>query len=126
VRLEAHVAEGLPALEVDPVRVGEVLANLLSNALRATPPGGSIDVSAQLADGRRGVIFTVRDTGGGIPSEDLPHVFDRFVRSADSGGAGLGLAIAKSLVEAHGGDIVAESQPGMGTVMRFELPASES
>jgi signal transduction histidine kinase len=70
------------------------------------------------------VAFEVRDTGPGIAPEVLPHVFDRFVKSADSGGAGLGLAIAKSLVEAHGGTITADSRPGDGTVMRFVLPTS--
>jgi signal transduction histidine kinase len=73
-----------------------------------------------------GVAFTVSDTGPGIDARDLPHVFDRFVKSADSGGAGLGLAIARSLVEAHGGRITAESAPGQGTRMRFVLPAVDS
>jgi signal transduction histidine kinase len=70
------------------------------------------------------VAFVVEDTGPGIPPDVLPHVFDRFVKAADSGGAGLGLAIAKSLVEAHGGEISAESEPGRGTRMRFVLPAA--
>ena len=73
-----------------------------------------------------GVAFAVSDTGPGIDPRDLPHVFDRFVKSADSGGAGLGLAIARSLVEAHGGRITAESVPGEGTIMRFVVPAVES
>ncbi|HVD12856.1 MAG TPA: HAMP domain-containing sensor histidine kinase [Actinomycetota bacterium] len=121
VTLDWHAAAGVPELDVDPVRVGEVLANLLANALRHTPAGGSVEVSVEPAGG--GARFTVSDTGRGIDPSDLPHVFDRFVKSADSGGVGLGLAIAKSLVEAHGGSITAESRPGGGTTMRFVLPA---
>jgi signal transduction histidine kinase len=123
VRLDAIVSKGLPTLDVDPVRIGEVLANLLSNAVRATPPGGTVTVSGEPAEDGHRVAFTVQDTGTGIPPEALPHVFDRFLKSSDSGGAGLGLAIAKSLVEAHGGEITAASQPGKGTTMRFVLPA---
>jgi two-component system OmpR family sensor kinase/two-component system sensor histidine kinase BaeS len=121
VRLDWRAAPGLPELDVDPVRIGEVLANLLSNAVRHTPAGGSVRVVVEPSPG--GVAFTVADTGGGIAPEDLPHVFNRFVKSRDSGGAGLGLAIAKSLVEVHGGTITAESRPGGGTTMRFVLPA---
>ena len=106
------------------MRIGEVLANLLTNAIRHTPPGGSVRVVVEPAPG--GVAFTVADPGPGIDARDLPHVFDRFVKSADSGGAGLGLAIARSLVEAHGGRITAESVPGEGTIMRFVVPAVES
>jgi signal transduction histidine kinase len=123
VRLEARVASGLPALEVDSVRIGQVLANLLSNALRHTPNGGSVKVGAAATNGTRAVAFTVADTGAGIAPETLPHVFDRFVKTTDSGGAGLGLAIAKSLVEAHGGEISGTSRPGEGTTIRFVLPA---
>jgi signal transduction histidine kinase len=68
------------------------------------------------------VAFAVTDAGSGIPAELLPHIFDRFVKAADSGGAGLGLAIAKSLVEAHGGEISADSSPGRGTTIRFVCP----
>jgi two-component system sensor histidine kinase BaeS len=120
VRLEGHASAELPELDIDPVRIGEVLSNLLANALRHTPSDGSVTVSA----GRTGdaVEFAVADTGSGIAAGELPHVFDRFVKTVDSGGAGLGLAIAKALVEAHGGTISAESQPGRGTTMRFTLP----
>jgi len=100
-----------------------VLSNLLSNALRHTPSGGRVIVSAEETDAGRSVAFAVRDTGSGITTEALPHVFDRFVKAADSGGAGFGLAIARSLVEAHGGAIHADSPPGAGTTMRFVLPA---
>jgi two-component system OmpR family sensor kinase/two-component system sensor histidine kinase BaeS len=94
------------------VRIGEVLANLLTNAIRHTPAGGAVRVVVEPAPG--GVAVAVSDTGPGIDARDLPQVFDRFVKSADSGGAGLGLAIARSLVEAHGGRITAESAPGPG------------
>lgn len=120
VRLEGHVPAELPELDVDPVRIGEVLSNLLTNALRHTPSGGTVTVSAERSGDA--VAFAVADTGTGIAAGELPHVFDRFVKTADSGGAGLGLAIAKALVEAHGGSISAESQPGRGTTMRFVLP----
>ena len=113
-------AAPLPELDVDPVRMREVLHNLVVNAVRHTPRGGSVRIEAR-ADGPRAV-FSVADTGSGIPPDDLPHVFDRFWKSADSGGSGLGLAIAKGLVEAHGGEIRAESQPGRGTTVRFTLP----
>jgi two-component system sensor histidine kinase BaeS len=121
VSLDCRTAAGVPELEVDPVRVGEVMANLLANAIRHTPRGGSVTVTVDPVPA--GVAFTVADTGPGIDPRDLPHVFDRFVKSADSGGAGLGLAIARSLVQAHGGRITAESTPGRGTTMRFVLPA---
>jgi two-component system sensor histidine kinase BaeS len=120
VRVEARIAEGLPEIDVDSVRIGEVLANLLSNALRHTPPDGSVVIAAEPAPD--GVSFTVMDTGAGIPADALPHVFDRFVKAKDSGGAGLGLAIAKALVESHGGRIAAESEPGRGTTVRVVLP----
>ena len=124
VGLDTQVAGGVPELDVDPVRIGEVLANLLGNAIRHTPRGGSVRVLVEPAPA--GVAFTVVDTGPGIDPRALPHVFDRFVKSADSGGAGLGLAIARSLVEAHGGRITADSTPGRGTSMRFVLPAVDS
>jgi two-component system OmpR family sensor kinase/two-component system sensor histidine kinase BaeS len=123
VSLEPRVADGLPTLEVDPVRIGEVLANLVSNSLRATPTGGAVLVSAESEDDGRHVAFAVTDTGPGIPPDTLPHVFDRFVKSPGSRGAGLGLAIARSLVEAHDGQIVATSREGQGTTMRFTVPA---
>ena len=124
VGLDCRAAGPVPEVDVDPMRIGEVLANLLTNAIRHTPSGGSVRVVVEPDPG--GVAFTVADTGPGIDARDLPHVFDRFVKSADSGGAGLGLAIARSLVEAHGGRIAAESAPGQGTTMRFVVPAVES
>jgi len=104
------------------VRVRQVLANLLDNALRHTPREGSIRVEVR-PEGRA-VLFRVADTGRGIPPEALPHVFDRFWKSADSGGSGLGLAIARGLIETHGGQIRADSVVGRGTVVSFTLPVT--
>jgi two-component system sensor histidine kinase BaeS len=119
VELGTDVGTDLPELRVDRLRIGEVLSNLLSNALRHTPAGGVVTVSAVAADG--GIEVSVSDTGTGIPPERLPNVFDRFSRAADSPGTGLGLAIAKSLIEAHGGEIRAESST-VGTTISFTLP----
>ncbi len=124
VRLTGHAGPDLPMLNVDTVRIGEVLSNLLSNALRHTPSGGSIAVKAEPADGGGGVAFVVADTGSGIPAEELPHVFDRFVKSKDSGGVGLGLAIARTLAVAHGGSISVVDSTAAGTTMRFVLPVA--
>jgi signal transduction histidine kinase len=123
IEVVAQVEGVLPALEVDPVRIRSVLANLLANSLRYTPSGGRVTVSAEAMAGSR-VQFSVSDTGTGIPAEELPYVFTRFRKSSDSRGSGLGLAIAKSLVEAHGGSIEAESDPGRGTTVRFSVPAA--
>jgi len=109
------------AIEADPVRLGEILTNVLANASRFTPSGGRVSV-AVAADGPGGARFIVDDTGPGIPPDQLPYIFDRFVRSADRGGTGLGLAIAKRLVEAHGGTIDAGAAPGGGTRVRFDIP----
>jgi signal transduction histidine kinase len=104
-----------------------VLGNLMANALRHTPPGGAIALrAAPIADGVR---ISVRDTGEGIPPEDLPYVFDRFWRGdrsrshAGGAGSGLGLAIARQLVQAHGGRIGVDSAPNQGTTFTIELPA---
>ena len=107
-------------LDADPVRLAEVLQNLLSNAIRHTPPGGRVLVRVSAT--KTGVRTEVRDTGPGIDAELLPHVFDRFVRSADTGGTGLGLAIAKRLVEAHGGTIEATQPADGGTSIAFTIP----
>jgi signal transduction histidine kinase len=121
---------------VDPLpaaarEIGRVLQNLVENALRHTPPGGSIELRAEVEG--EAVRVSVRDTGEGISPEDLPHVFERFYRGEKSrtregfgdGGSGLGLAIAKSLVEAHGGTIWAESEPGKGTRVTFLIPRAD-
>ena len=122
IALITDAAAALPQADIDPVRLREVLSNLLSNALRYTPRGGSIRVRASASDGRLSV--SVRDSGPGIAADALPHVFDRFYKSAESRGAGLGLAIAKGLVVAHGGEIEAVSAPGEGTEMRLWLPTA--
>jgi two-component system sensor histidine kinase BaeS len=111
-------------MAIDPVRVRQVIENLLDNALRHTPRGGAIRVEVR-PEGRA-VLFRVADTGKGIPPEALPHIFDRFWKSADSGGSGLGLAIARGLIEAHGGHIRADSVPGRGTVVSFTLPGRKA
>ncbi len=113
-------ADGAGIAMVDPIRLREVLNNVIANALRYTPRGGSVVVGASGDDQR--VTVTVRDTGAGIAPDVLPHIFDRFTHAPDSPGAGLGLAIAKSLVTAHGGEISATSTLGQGTEVRFTLP----
>ncbi len=115
-------AEGPTAIDADPVRVREVIVNLVANALRYTPAGGSIAIEARGTEGQ--VEVTVRDTGSGIAPDAVGGIFDRFSRSTDSPGAGLGLAIAKSLVLAHGGTIRAESAPAQGTRIVFTLPTA--
>lgn len=109
-----------PDLSLDPVRIRQVIDNLVANALRYTGEGGSVRIETAAEDDR--VCVSVRDTGRGMTPEESARVFERFVKSADSGGSGLGLAIAKSLVEAHGGTITAESAPGAGTTITFTLP----
>jgi signal transduction histidine kinase len=122
VTLEAGVEDDLPLLDVDPVRTREILSNLVANALRYTPRGGSVTLRAAVEPGRDRVRLSVQDTGSGIAPDVLPHVFDRFWKSAESRGSGLGLAIAKNLVEAHGGEIHAESEPARGTTIWLLLP----
>ena len=120
VRFATHVTMGATTADIDPIRVREVLSNVIANALRYTPRDGTIDVTVTPFD--RDVSVSVHDTGPGIDADVLPHVFERFTRSPESPGAGLGLAIAKSLVTAHGGTIDAQSAPGQGTTIRFSLP----
>ena len=126
---EIRLVISFPEVEeanIDPQRVREVLTNLLSNALRYTPRGGEVTVglteAIRGASERKAITIFVEDNGPGIESSDLPHIFDRFYKSSDSGGMGLGLSIAKYLVEAHGGKIWAESDLGKGTKISFSLP----
>jgi signal transduction histidine kinase len=120
ITLEATSAAGAPALlEADPLRLAEILANLVGNAVRHTPNGGRVGV--RVSGGNGATTFEVTDTGPGIPPDQLPFIFDRFVTAADTGGTGLGLSIAKRLVEAHGGTIEAVA-PGNGTTIRFSFP----
>jgi signal transduction histidine kinase len=141
VALTVQHPDDLPLVRADPDRLAQVLRNLLINALRHTPAGGSVTVSAALAErGLPGtaardcqaVEIAVADTGEGIAPEDLPHVFERFWRAdrartrpvlpAHTGGTGLGLAVAQSLVEAQGGCMGVESTPGRGSTFWFTLP----
>jgi histidine kinase len=113
----------------DRERIHQVLFNLLDNAVRFTPTGGRVTVSADRHDGS--VDVHVADTGPGIGPEHLPRLFERFyradsARSQREGGTGIGLAIARSVVEAHGGRIWAESEPGKGSVFTFELPVARA
>ena len=122
IRIDTQFPTDLAALNVDPQRIREVLINLLSNAVRHSPDGGTVTI-----DGDRtaaGVIVRVADSGPGIPERDLARVFERFYKSPDSQGSGLGLSIAKSLVEAHGGAIGAANRPDGGTVVTVMLPMS--
>ena len=114
------VPADLPAIEADPVRIRQVLLNLLANALRHTPEEGSVAVEIQAKPQR--ILIRVRDSGSGIAPEDLPRIFERFQKGSDSRGSGLGLAIARKLVLAHGGDIGIESAPGKGTEVTVSLP----
>jgi signal transduction histidine kinase len=123
--IEAKLPEGQAIAEVAPERIGQVLRNLLSNAITHTPGGGHITVD--LKDDGDELHIGVADTGDGIPPEDLPYVFERFYRADPSrvratGGAGLGLTIARRLVEAHGGNIEVESEVGKGSRFTFTLP----
>jgi len=129
VRLVVEAAEDSPCADVDPDRVAQVFGNLLDNALRWTPPGGEAVVRLHPGAQRDEVRVTVRDTGPGIPEEHLPNVFERFyradrARARTDGGSGIGLAVVKQLVEAHGGRVWAESRPGEGTAFGFVLPAA--
>jgi len=126
ITLQVTAAAGLPAVSVDAERMAQVLGNLVSNALRYTPAGGQITLAARRPADE--VQLVVQDTGAGIPPADLPHIFERFyrgdgARQADEGESGLGLAIAKSLVEAHGGAIAVASTQGVGSEFVVSLPA---
>jgi signal transduction histidine kinase len=137
ITLVAEVASDLPAVVVDADRIGQVLTNLVGNALRYTAAGGSVvvrayaETSCTARDNRacHAVVIAVADTGSGIPPDELPHLFDRFYRldksrSRASGGSGLGLAIVKQLVEAHAGRVWVESQPACGTTFFFTIPCA--
>jgi two-component system phosphate regulon sensor histidine kinase PhoR len=130
-RLEVEVAAEHEFVEADPSALRQVFQNLLGNAVRYLPAGGAVRVRTRRADddgGGRWVEVAVEDEGSGIPSANLPRIFERFyrvdaARSREEGGTGLGLAIVKHLVEAHGGSVEAESELGRGTTIRFTLPA---
>jgi PAS domain S-box-containing protein len=123
IALTASVPTNLPLVKADNGRVIQVLSNLLRNAIKFTPQGGGITVSAEARDSK--LILSVRDTGTGIAGAHLPRIFDRYWQSADGSrarGTGLGLSIAKGIVEAHGGTIWVDSAPGEGSTFSFSLP----
>jgi PAS domain S-box-containing protein len=127
VALAATYEEELPMVYADPERVTQLLSNLVGNALKFTPAGGQVEVRVQPYG--EGVLVSVVDNGDGIPADQLPHVFERFFqvsspRMGSRHGAGLGLPIARGIVEAHGGTIWIESADGRGTTVRFTLPAA--
>jgi PAS domain S-box-containing protein len=128
VALQLNFPDWLPEIYADPDRTAQLLSNLLGNAIKFTPPAGSVTFSAQL-DGSD-VLFIVTDTGDGIAADQLPHVFERFYQVSGSArptarhGAGLGLPISRGIVEAHGGNIWIESTLGVGTTVRFSLPVA--
>lgn len=128
VGLEVSLGRDLPRVLADPERMTQVVLNLLGNALQYTPAGGQVRVTAEKEEGE--VLVRIRDTGIGISSEDLPHIFERFYRvdksrTRSGGGSGIGLTISRSLVEAQGGRIWAESAGrGQGTTVAFTLPAA--
>ena len=117
--------EDVEDLDVDPLRIREVMMNVLANALRYTPSHGAVQVGlAESGIGEeRSVTIYIQDSGAGIESAELSRIFERFYKSSDSGGMGLGLSIAKYLVEAHGGKIWAESEVGQGAKISFVIPA---
>ena len=129
VALAVVIHDPLAEVLADPQRIMQVLGNLVGNALRYTPAGGTVTLTAWAAPGPGGprLLIAVADTGAGIAPADLPHIFDRFwradrARSRAAGGAGLGLPIARRLIEAHGGQIWVRSTPGHGTTFTFSLP----
>jgi signal transduction histidine kinase len=130
IRMTLELGE-VESVDVDPLRIREVLRNLLSNALRYAPGQGKVEIGMDesVSSAGRCVTVFVQDNGAGIEAGDLSRIFDRFYKSSDSGGMGLGLSIAKYLVEAHGGkiwaasDIVSEGEAGRGTKISFTLPA---
>ncbi|MET8946412.1 HAMP domain-containing sensor histidine kinase [Streptomyces sp. NPDC004542] len=128
VELRVRAQEEGSRLYADPVRLRQAIGNLVSNAIRHTPAGGTVTLSAHREGGE--VVFGVEDTGSGIGADDLPKVFDRFWRAEKSrsrrgGGSGLGLSIVRKLAEAHGGSAHASSVPGRGSVFSLRLPARE-
>ena len=122
IALAFDAPDDLPIADVDPVRIREVLANLIANALSHTPGGGSVTASGRVAADGATVELAVSDTGSGIEADLLPHVFDRFARGRASRGSGLGLAIARDLTAAHGGTIDVQSSPGRGATFTVRLP----
>ncbi|MFB6215195.1 MAG: sensor histidine kinase [Candidatus Bipolaricaulia bacterium] len=124
----SQALSGPNLLEADPERISQVVRNLIDNAITHTPKGGEIEIKTRTSSGE--VVTTVSDDGAGIPEKDLPHIFDRFYRvdksrSRGTGGTGLGLTIAKEIIESHGGRITAKSSEGEGSTFKFTLPLPE-
>jgi len=129
VELSMYTPADFPLVTMDRTRIAQVAANLLENAIRHTPSGGRVEVRLDEAAIAKATV-TVSDSGEGIPTQELPNLFERFhrvdpSRARSTGGAGLGLTIAKQLVEAHGGTIHAESDLGQGSRFVFELPLGD-
>ena len=128
LKIAADLPKQLPLLNIDAYRIKQVLGNLLDNAIEHTGKGGKITVTA--SEQNEMVAISVTDTGEGIPAEDLPLIFERFYRvdksrARTTGGSGLGLTIAKRLVEAHGGTITVTSEVGKGSCFTFTLPIAK-
>jgi len=124
--LDAAISPDTPRVSVDPPRIQQVLSNLIGNAIKFTPAGGQIILGTESGD--KEARFVVTDTGPGIPPDQLPHIFGRFYQGkrTDRRGIGLGLAIAKGIVEAHGGRIWVESQLGKGSSFYFTVPSADN
>ena len=134
VRLELNIPQEVPEVNVDSARMEQVIANLMANAIQHTPPGNSVTISIGTVTGERShqvekpsLIISVADTGEGIAPEHLPNIFERFYRvehsrSRSEGGTGLGLAIVKQMVQAHGGKVWVDSEPGKGSTFYVALP----
>jgi PAS domain S-box-containing protein len=127
IKIEKKIQEGLPEVYIDPNRIIQVLNNLIGNAIKFTPRGGNITISANLNEASREVLISVKDSGIGIAKEDLPKIFSKFYQvgertTTDIGGTGIGLSIAKEIVELHGGRIWVESEKNKGTKFTFKLP----
>jgi signal transduction histidine kinase len=127
IRLACVLASPLPAVRADRDRLVQVLSNLVGNAIKFSDPGGLVEIAAE--DGGDEVRFAVRDQGPGITPENLRHIFEPFWQGDDATapqGAGIGLTIARGIVEAHGGQLTCESEPGGGTTFHFTLPTPAS
>jgi two-component system, OmpR family, phosphate regulon sensor histidine kinase PhoR len=127
VSIKLDMPPGLPSVTADADRIEQVLINLVHNAIKFTPQNGMITISSEVRD--NDLTVSVQDTGTGIPEDDLPHIFERFYKvdkARSSGGTGLGLAIAKHIIQAHNGNIQAESEEGKGSVFIFSLPLEPS
>ena len=140
IAVDMDIPEGLPPVEADPDSVRQIMNNLLGNAIKSTPAGGSIGISTTVyeengsspsaAETTPYLMIAVKDSGGGIADKDIDRVFERFYRAERPlieglGETGVGLSIVKSLVEAHGGRVWVESEIGDGSTFRFLLPISE-